>query len=270
MMARLDRLWRLAATGLCMAVFCLCSLLCSLFVFPLVLCWPRTAARQRMVTAFIHWAFCALVAALRGFGVMRLETSGASALRERCRPAIVVANHPTWLDVVVLLSLVPSACCIAKSSLWRNPCFWAIVRAAQYVSNADPVALIESGSRQLANGYTVIVFPEGTRSPALGRLHPFSRGFAYMALKADAAILPVVMDCDPPAFTKAQRWYHVPSRVFYMRVKVLDPVDARGLAARTATPAHAARTVASAIETSILYHLFDHGFFKTGTQAVSD
>jgi 1-acyl-sn-glycerol-3-phosphate acyltransferase len=270
MMARLDYVWRLFATGLCLAVFCAGSLLFSLLVCPLVLCWPRTAARQRMVTAFIHQVFHALVALLQRLGVMTLETSGAAALREQ-RPAIVVANHPTWLDVVILLALVPSACCVVKNALWRNPCFWAIVRAAQYVSNArDPAALIDAASQQLACGCTVIVFPEGTRSPARDRLHTFSRGFAHMALKARVAILPVLIDCDPPVFTRARRWYHVPPRAFQMRVKVLEPVDARRLSGQDDAPALAARVVASAIETHMLHHLSDHGFFKTGTQAVPD
>lgn len=269
MKAQLDYAWRFIATGLCLGVFCLCSLLFSFFVCPVVLCWPRTAARQRVVRAGIHHVFRGLVALLQGLRVMTLEATGIDALRER-RPAIIVANHPTWLDVVILLSLVPSCCCIVKSALWRNPCFWAIVRAAQYASNADPAALIEAGSQQLAQGCTVIVFPEGTRSPAQNRLHAFSRGFAHMALKAGVPILPVLIDCDPPVFTRARRWYHVPPRAFQMRVKALEPIDARRLARHDDAPAHAARVITRAVQTHMLHHLFDYGFFKTGTQAIPD
>jgi 1-acyl-sn-glycerol-3-phosphate acyltransferase len=130
------------------------------------------------------------------------------------------------------------------------------------VSNADPVELVEAGARQLARGYTMIIFPEGTRSPARNRLHAFSRGFAHMALQSGAPILPVLMDCDPPAFTKNMRWHDVPERPFHMRVNVLDAVGADALANRDEPPALAARTVTNALQAHITEHLIDHGFFK--------
>lgn len=268
MKARLNYGWRLVATGMSFVVFGVCGLLFSMLVFPLAWLWPHRASRQRMVTTIIHWFFRALVAVLQWIGVMELEVSGAAALRD-AGPVVVVANHPTYLDVVVLLALTPSACCVVKNAHWGNPCFWGIVRAAEYVSNVDPVELVEASARQIAAGYTMIIFPEGTRSPAPNRLHAFSRGFAHIALKAGTPILPVLMDCDPPAFTKQMRWYHVPSRAFRIRVSVLEPVMAERPTAHDASheslsPALAARTLTSAIEAHINQRLFDYGFFETG------
>ncbi|WP_345811312.1 lysophospholipid acyltransferase family protein [Paraburkholderia sp. PREW-6R] len=263
MTARLDYLWRFGATGMAFVVFGVCGVLFSGLVFPLAWLWPHRATRQRAVTSVIHWFFRALVAVLQRIGVMEVEASGVERLRTG-GPAIVVANHPTYLDVMVLLSLTPHACCVVKNAHWSNPCFWGIVRAAHYVSNADPSELVKAGANQLAAGYTMIIFPEGTRSPAPNRLHAFSRGFAHMALKVGAPIVPVLMDCDPPAFTKQMRWYDVPARAFRMRVNVLEPLDVEPLAPHDTLPALAARSVTSAIEAHITQHLFDYGFFKTG------
>ena len=272
MNARLNYGWRLVATGMSFVVFGVCGLLFSVLVFPLAWLWPHRASRQRMVTTIIHWFFRALVAFLQWVGVMELDVSGAVALRE-AGPVVVVANHPTYLDVVVLLALTPSACCVVKNAHWGNPCFWGIVRAAEYVSNVDPVELVEASARQIAAGYTMIIFPEGTRSPAPNRLHAFSRGFAHIALKAGTPVLPVLMDCDPPAFTKQMRWYHVPPRAFRIRVSVLEPVAADRPVAHDAlndasheapSSALAARTLTSAIEAHINQRLFDYGFFETG------
>ncbi|CAB3765474.1 lysophospholipid acyltransferase family protein [Paraburkholderia humisilvae] len=261
MTARFDYYWRLFATGMSFVAFGICGLAFSLLAFPFACLWPDRAARQRAVSELIHAYFRALVAVLRAIGVMKLDAVGAQALRVR-GPAIVVANHPTWLDVMVLLSLTPRACCVVKSAHWGNPVFWGIVRAAGYVSNADPVALVETGARQLAAGYTMIIFPEGTRSPAPNRLHAFSRGFAYMALGTRAPVLPVLMDCDPPAFSKGMRWYDVPARAFHMRVNVLAPVAVEGFAAPDVPAALAARRMTNAIEAHITQHLLDYGFFK--------
>ncbi|MDR5754216.1 MULTISPECIES: lysophospholipid acyltransferase family protein [unclassified Caballeronia] len=262
MPARADFIWRLLATGASFVVFGVCGLLFSVLVFPFASIWPHRVSRQRAVTAIIHVFFRTLVAALQKLGVMRLDIANGSALRTGA-PMIVVANHPTYLDVMILLALTPSACCVVKHAHWRNPCFWGIVRAAEYVSNAAPPELVESASRQLGAGYTMIIFPEGTRSPAPDRLHAFSRGFAHIALKADAPILPVLIDCDPPAFTKQMRWYHVPSRPFRLRLYVLEPINAAAIAAQHASTAIAARALTQAVEAHINQRLLDHGFFKT-------
>jgi len=263
MSARLDYGWRLFATALSFTVFGICGLFFSVVAFPLTCLWPHRASRQRAVTTVIHWFFRALVAALQRAGVMELDVAGMQTLRDG-KPAIVVANHPTYLDVVVLLSLTPRACCVVKNAHWSNPCLWGIVRAAEYVSNADPTGFVEDCARQLANGYSMIIFPEGSRSPEPNRLHAFSRGFAHTALEAGVPVLPVLIHCDPPAFARQMRWYHVPDRSFRMTINVLEPIGVEQLVPRETPAALAARSVTRAIEAHITKYLFDYGFFKTG------
>lgn len=263
MSARLDYGWRLFATALSFTVFGICGLFFSVVAFPLTCLWPHRASRQRAVTTVIHWFFRALVAALQRAGVMELDVAGMQTLRDG-KPAIVVANHPTYLDVVVLLSLTPRACCVVKNAHWSNPCLWGIVRAAEYVSNADPTGFVEDCTRQLANGYSMIIFPEGSRSPEPNRLHAFSRGFAHTALEAGVPVLPVLIHCDPPAFARQMRWYHVPDRSFRMTINVLEPIGVEQLVPRETPAALAARSVTRAIEAHITKYLFDYGFFKTG------
>nr|WP_246327000.1 lysophospholipid acyltransferase family protein [Burkholderia guangdongensis] len=258
---RLDYGWRLIATGVSLSFFALCGSAFSLAVVVIGAFWSHRRSRQRAVTFVIHHFFRMLVAVLQRIGVMKLEVTGAARLREGV-PSIVIANHPTYLDVMVLLSLTPKACCVVKRAHWGNPCFWGIVRAAEYVSNSDPVELVEAGTRQLAAGYTMIIFPEGTRSPGASRLHAFSRGFAHIALQSRSPIQPTLIDCDPPVFTKALRWYHVPSRAFRMRIDVLDPIEAGRLSGDHASQSLAARTIAQVVEAHITQRLFQHGYFK--------
>ncbi|TDV39023.1 1-acyl-sn-glycerol-3-phosphate acyltransferase [Paraburkholderia caballeronis] len=263
MPARLDYMWRFFVTAVSFAAFGVCGLLFSLIVFPLASIWPHRASRQRAVTTVIHWFFRTLVTALQRARVMELDVAGVQALRSGT-PAIMVANHPTYIDVVVLLALTPSACCVVKNAHWSNPCLWGIVRAAGYVSNADPQGFVEDCARHLGNGYSMIIFPEGSRSPAPNRLRAFSRGFAHTALEAGVPILPVLMHCDPPAFMKQMRWYHVPERPFRMTVNVLAPIGVERFAPREMPSALAARNVTRAVEAHITQYLFEYGFFKTG------
>src|ERR1700744_2545088 len=120
MLARIDRGWRTFATGASFAGFCLCGFLFSVLLFPAFLLLRHQRSRRRAATATVHLFFRALTGMLRRVGVMTLGVEGVERLREG-GPKIIVANHPTYLDVMVLLSLIPSACCVVKSAHWGNP-----------------------------------------------------------------------------------------------------------------------------------------------------
>jgi 1-acyl-sn-glycerol-3-phosphate acyltransferase len=260
--ARLEYGWRWLSTGACLAAFGISGLLFSLVLFPLGLLWPHKASRTRAVTRLIHLFFRFLIATLQCLGVMTLEVQGRALLAQK-RPLVVIANHPTWLDVMVLLSLMPSACCVVKNAHWRNPCFWGIVRAAEYISNAEPTELIAAGVERLGAGYSLIIFPEGTRSKANGTLHPFSRGFAYLALTGSTAVQPVLLECTPLAFGKHQRWFHIPDRPFCMRVVVLDQICADDWVDAGMPGPIAARTLTQAMQLHISKQLSEYGFSQT-------
>lgn len=202
--------------------FAVGGLVFSLIVFPALLLLPvPVRLRRRYAMAMVHRCFAALVATCRAMGVMRFDFQNTETLRHLGR-AVVIANHPSYMDVVVLLALMPRACCIVTSRHWRNPFFAGIVRSAGYLRNDGGPALVRASEAALADDVPLIVFPEGTRSPSRGRLGKFSRGFAHISLAYDCPILPVLIDCDPPAYTKQHRWYSVPPQRPTLRIRVLE------------------------------------------------
>jgi 1-acyl-sn-glycerol-3-phosphate acyltransferase len=152
---------------------------------------------------------------VRGVGLERLSQGG---------PHLVVANHPTLADVVNLLAHLPQADCIVNVSRARNPFLRGAVAAAGYIRNDGGSQVVEESVRRLRAGRTVLVFPEGTRSPR-GGLQPFQRGAAHVALRANCDLLPVVIDCQPPTLMKGQAWYEVPERTFRVTLRVEEPIS---------------------------------------------
>lgn len=235
---------RHAACLLLWACFAVGGLVFSLLVFPTLLLLPVSVRlRRRYAMALVHRGFAALVASCRALGVMRFEFQNVEKLRHLGR-AIVIANHPSYLDVVVLLALMPRACCIVTSRHWRNPFFAGIVRSAGYLRNDGGPSLVSASRTSLADDVPLIVFPEGTRSPSRGRLGKFSRGFAHISLAHNCPILPVLIDCDPPAYTKQHRWYSVAPRRPTLRIRVLEHDIG----------AHVATSTTNALDTSSLHN----------------
>jgi 1-acyl-sn-glycerol-3-phosphate acyltransferase len=239
--------WRLFVTGACFVVFSVGALAVSITVFPALRLFSADAQRgEQRVRWLICRFFGVLVGVLQKAGVMRLETSGLERLRQ-AGAVLVLANHPSYIDVVVLLSAMPRATCVVKTRLWGNPFFAGVVSAAGYVRNSDPERVIDGCRRALAAGNPVIVFPEGTRSRPNTPLR-FLRGAAHIVLTTGRPIVPVLLSCDPPTLTKGSRWYQIPTRPFRFRVTVREPLRAAELADLCQPAMIAARRLTHALE----------------------
>lgn len=213
--------WRLVATGACFTVFGLGGFALWAFLFPVVRFFPGN--RSARVRGLIHRSFAAFLRFMECVGVMRLDVVGGDRLRQ-CGNVLVLANHPTLIDVVALVALMPDASCVVKQALWTNPLLGGVVRAAGYISNSDGDGLIDACAHDLNAGHPLIIFPEGTRSRP-GEPLDFQRGAAYIALRSGVPVLPVLIDCTPSTLTKREKWYHIPPRRFVLRIKVLEPLS---------------------------------------------
>lgn len=108
------------------------------------------------------------------------------------KPAVVIANHQSFLDILQMAMLSPRLTLLTNKWVWNSPVFgWAIKMADFYpVANGveNSVALL---STQVQKGYSIAVFPEGTRSskPPMKRFH---KGAFYLAEQLNIDIVPVL------------------------------------------------------------------------------
>jgi len=204
----------------------------------------------------IHTFFGIFVWLMRLLGIMRLDMHNVEALR-KAGPVIVLANHPTLIDVVVLISCIPYANCIVKSTLWKNPFYGGVVRAAGYISNDDPDALIDDCVASLDDGTPLIIFPEGTRTVP-GQPLRFVRGAAHIALKSRAAIQPVVIQCDPPTLTKGEKWYKIPPKRFRFSIRARPLLEVAGFNVDSEPSSIAARKLTEQLERYFTSELITH------------
>lgn len=235
------RAWRMARTGLAFAGFGAGAVLAGLAVLPLlgVLAGSRQA-RVRRAQRTVHQAFRLFLWFSRRLGLLRVRVSGSERLRRG--PCLVIANHPTLIDVVLIVAHMPQADCVVKRAAWRNPVLRGVVTAADYIPNGQGEDLVRACVERLRQGRSVLLFPEGTRSPG-GRLGPFHRGAARIAMRSGCPLVPAVIRCEPPALAKGQRWYDVPDRTIEITLRVEPSIPVP--AARAERPALAARRLTS-------------------------
>lgn len=205
---RLDHAWRLCATAFSFALFGTGAIVLWAALFPLVAVFVgRGPARTRRARRLMHHVFQVFVFVMRRLGLMTYVVENGERLNRPGR--LVVSNHPSLIDVVLLISMIRNATCIVKPALARNPFMRPPIRAMDYLYAEDPEALLARCTRELREGSSLIVFPEGTRTPP-GESRPFQRGAANIALASGAPILPVYIRCRPAWLTKQLPWHYVP------------------------------------------------------------
>ena len=134
--------WRVLATGCSFTLFGLGSLVLGYLVFPLVSLGSRTPElATRRCRRLIQLSFQGFVGFITVMGVFTWSASKRELL---ARPGqLIVANHPTLLDIVFLIAMIPNATCIVKSELYRNIFTRGPVSRAGYVANDTPEKLVE-------------------------------------------------------------------------------------------------------------------------------
>jgi 1-acyl-sn-glycerol-3-phosphate acyltransferase len=235
----INHAWRVFATGFVFVLFGVGALVISVTIFPLLRlsAWNSETARRRIQRG-MQQIFTLYIEVMRVLGILTYEVHGVERLREQGR--LIVANHPTLIDVVLLVSLMPEVDCIVKRGLWRNPFLRWPVSWASYIPNSEGEELVEVCAASLQRGHSLLVFPEGTRTVP-GRPMHMQRGAAHIALAADVEILPVTLTCTPSTLFKGNPWYRVPSRRFHMKVVVGEPVAVAQFRQEGESAARAAR-----------------------------
>ncbi|MDC8829456.1 lysophospholipid acyltransferase family protein [Alteromonas gilva] len=206
--SRLGKVWQISSAALCYALFGLGALIVGVF-FRLLSPLPfiPAAKRQRMIRWSVHKGCLTFIRIMRFFGLIRYKFNVESMKQARCGH-IVIANHPSLIDVVLLLAVNEQMCCFVKSSVWESVFTGAVVRQAGYIPNHAEQVLPIAAAR-LQAGENILIFPEGTRTKD-DNIIRFKRGAANMAVAVNAAIMPVVIECHPRALRKGDKWYDIP------------------------------------------------------------
>lgn len=237
LLAKIDHCWRWFGTALSFFVFGLGGVLLPVFVVPVLYLLPGDRLRrEQRAQKVIHHSFRIYIGMMKFLGILTYQINNIEKLQGA---KLILANHPSLIDVIFLISIVPNANCVVKGKLVRNPFTRGPIKAAGYIINEDADDVISAAGEAFDKGHALIVFPEGTRTTP-GQKTQLKRGAANVAIRVNADITPVVIKCNPTTLTKRDRWYQVPAKRVHFRIDVKDQIDI-GLYLEDVSPSKSAR-----------------------------
>ncbi len=195
------------------------GVICSLGLpIALVLIWFPFKWRITVTRHLIALGFTIYLWFLRLFCSVRIDCSALDSLKHQSG-LIIVANHPSLLDAVILLSKLPNATCVMKASLRKNPLFGAMARLSGYISNEDSMKLVKQSCAELKKDTHLVLFPEGTRSDTL-RVNPFGQVAALIASRSGASIQTVFIRFSTSYLGKSGPLFQKPSLPLTIKITI--------------------------------------------------
>jgi 1-acyl-sn-glycerol-3-phosphate acyltransferase len=224
---RLLYIYRVFAKWLSFFIFGVGTLILAVVVFPVMrlIIHPRQRFRKhaRRLVSFMMRIF---VFIMEGLKVVLLETDDRSLFRG-LSSKIIVANHPSLLDVVMLLSLIPNADCIVRARLSKN-IVRGIIRQVYILNSLNFDDLSRTCLTSLGEGNCIIIFPEGTRTSRLKK-PVLKRGAARLSLMSGCGIIPIrIGGTDKYGLGKKDPWLAFnPQDKYVYRIRMGGEISSR-------------------------------------------
>jgi 1-acyl-sn-glycerol-3-phosphate acyltransferase len=182
--------------------------------------------RGRYVVGYLFRQIPVVMAALNP--LWRFRVAGTMPADPR-RPYVVVSNHESFVDILLISHLPWEMKWLAKAEMFRIPILGWLLRLAGDVPiqrgfGPSAIEAIARCREVLADRVSVMIFPEGTRSTTADLL-PFKDGAFRLAIDAGVPILPLVVHGTSTALPKHDWRFGRSTAV----VQVLDPVETTGL-----------------------------------------
>ncbi|HIZ28927.1 MAG TPA: 1-acyl-sn-glycerol-3-phosphate acyltransferase [Candidatus Adamsella sp.] len=201
----LRRVWRSVLISFLFSVFGIGAILINYFIFPIISVFVKKENRRQKFCKTIHKTWKYFTELMKKTGLIKVNFTNPEKLNNP-HGKIIVANHPSFIDIVILIGFLPNTLCIAKKEIKRNPFMGNIVKSLYLINDEDNDKMLEESVEILNQGYNIIIFPTGTRTTD-GEDLKLHKGAAVMALHTGADIIPIHISCDTKFLAKHQKFY---------------------------------------------------------------
>ncbi len=180
---------------------------------------PFSIKRKKIIMHYLMMYSCRVI--VFGLFVIKKKIINLSAESFK-KPALIISNHQSHIDLLLLLMLNPRLIVITNNWVWNSPFYGFVIRFIDFFTISEGYdSIIGKIKNKVEEGYSILIFPEGSRSPDQ-RITRFHKGAFYLAKKLNMDIVPVMIHGAADCMKKGENNV----RKGTITVKIFDRVKA--------------------------------------------
>ena len=206
----------------CFGLFGAGSLILNFLLFPFI------KNNKELCSDIIHQVWKFFLYLLMFFRLFKLDIKKLNKIENK----IIAATHPSFIDIVILIGLIPRTTCVVKESLAHNPILKHIIGSI-FITNDVDIEVLKTDSKQMLDkGFNFVVFPAGRRHRKDERLK-MKKGAALIALNAGKNIVPIKISNDGDFLYIHEPFYAVNSRCITVELEQMPEINISDFAKET-------------------------------------
>lgn len=178
----------------------------NIAVLPLIATPKRL--REPLVQRCTSLIIRTFLAGMCASGIAKMDLRALDALNGR-RRMLLAPNHPSMIDVFLILSRVPHTVCLMKASISSNIFLGAGAYLGGYISNKQPKKMFRAAIDTVRAGKLLLIFPEGTRTTQQP-VNPIQNSVALIAKRAQAPLQTILLTTNSPYLGKGWKIWKPP------------------------------------------------------------
>lgn len=215
--------------GALFSLFFFGSPILALTLFPILRLTSRDRDHyRRRCTVLLQRGIHFILACSRAFGVVDYELGPLPTSVDPSKPYVLISNHPTFVDMIVIMGWFRDLTCVTKGSWSKHWALGRLLRSTYYLPGPGSDMpgsddMLASMVAHLRAGFPLLVFPEGHRSKTDSLLR-FRRGAVEAATRAGVPIVPLFLTIDRAYLTKDVPLWRPPKQPPTYRFEWFDVV----------------------------------------------
>ncbi len=201
-------------TIICFTVFGIGAMILNFLLFPFI------KNNKELCSDIIHFLWKIFVYFMIFIGLIKLDIKKLEKIENK----IIVATHPSFIDIVILIALIPRSTCFVKKELAYNPILKNLVTSI-FITNEVELDELKSESKKMLDcGFNVIIFPSGIRHRK-NEFPKIKKGASLVALNARKNIVPIRFFSDADFLFINQPFYAASDRRVTFEIEQMKEIN---------------------------------------------
>lgn len=198
----------------CFFIFGIGAVILNFLLFPFI------KNNKELCSDIIHNTWRFFVNLMMFLKLFRLDVKKLKKIENK----VIVSTHPSFIDIVILIALIPRSTCFVKKELAYNPILKNLVTSIFITNEVELDELKAESKKMLDRGFNVIIFPSGIRHRR-DEFPKIRKGASLVALNAGKNVVPIRMFSDRDFLFINQPFYAVSDRCVNFEIEQMREIN---------------------------------------------